>query len=183
MWGSGLIRSVFVAFVISLLLSVSSMYLHAAPMEDEDSGEPPPPIAEKEVALPPFPSSEALIPVYAGVTSSNRFFLDRSSLAIGDEDIVRFVLVTRSPSGVENVSFEGVRCQTFERRIYAVGRSDRTWSKSRNAKWMRISSSTISLPHWELARRYFCDFGLPVGSPSQILDAVRRGGPPGWLGT
>lgn len=181
MWGFGLTRFVRAALTVFLGACVGWI-AYAAPSDDEGEGEPRPAV-EKEVPLPAFPANESLISVYAGVTSTNRFLLDKSSISIGEDGIVRFVLVTRSASGVENVSFEGIRCDSLERRIYAVGRSDRTWSKSRNPNWMAISSSTVSLPHWDLAKRYFCDYGLPVSSPRHVIDAIRRGSQPGWLGS
>lgn len=168
--------------LVVFLSAGAGSIVYAVPPEDGGEDEQRPAV-EKEVALPAFPADDSLIPVYAGVTSTSRFLLDQTSISIGDDGVVRFVLVTRSSSGVENVSFEGIRCYSLERRIYAVGRSDRAWSKSRNANWMPISSSTVSLPHWELAKRYFCDYGLPVSSPRHAIEAIRRGGQPGWLGS
>lgn len=153
----------------------------AAPMDEEE--ELPAAAVEKDVPFPPFPSAELLVRFDAGAASANAFFLDRTSLSIGDDEVVRFVLVIRAPSGVENVSFEGIRCQSMERRLYATGRSDRTWSKSRNSSWMAIGGSTLSLPHHALARQYLCDHGLPIRSPRQGLEAIRRGGQANWFGT
>lgn len=154
----------------------------AAPVEEEDEA-PPAPAVEKEVPFPPYPSAESLVRFDAGTATANAFFLDGTSLSIGDDAVVRFVLVIRAPSGVENVSFEGIRCESLERRLYATGRADRTWSKSRNSKWMEISSSTLSLPHLALARQYLCDHGLPIRSPRQGLEAIRRGGQANMYGS
>ena len=181
MRGSGLTK--FFRVLLVVVLSAAGGGIAAAAPAADDGEEQQRPAVEKEVAFPAFPATESLIPVYAGVTSTNRFLLDQTSISIGDDDVVRFVLVTRSASGVENVSFEGIRCDSLERRIYALGRSDRTWSKSRNSNWMAISSSTVSLPHWDLAKRYFCDYGLPVSSPRHVIDAIRCGSQPGWLGS
>lgn len=157
--------------------------LHAQSDEVDDSELTSAKNKEEEVAYPPFPSTDSLLPFDAGAASGNRFMIDPMSLSVGRDRVVRFVLVIRSPSGVENVSFEGLRCETLERRLYAVGRADRTWSRSRNDKWMEISSSTLSLPHMALARRYFCDQGIAIRSAKEGIEAIRRGGPRGWLGS
>lgn len=59
-------------------------------------------------------------------TSEFRFFVDAATLSVSDDGIVRYVLVARSPGGVDNVSLEGMRCATSEVRIYALGR-DGAW--------------------------------------------------------
>lgn len=139
-------------------------------------------IKEVEVAFPEYPTADSLLAFDAGAASGNRFLIDQKSISVGPDRVVRYVLVIRSPGGVDNVSFEGMRCETLERRLYATGRADRTWSRSRNDKWMEITSSTLSLPHMALAREYLCDHGIPIRSAKEGIAAIRRGGQPGWLG-
>lgn len=174
----------FLCRTLGALLAVSMAGLVQAQAEEAGESEPAPvENREENVAYPPYPSEGSLLGFDAGAASGNRFFIDKTSLSVGADGIVRFVLVIRSPNGVDNVSFEGLRCSTLERRLYATGRADRTWSRSRNDKWMRISGSTLSLPHRALARQYLCDHGLPIGSAAEGVEAIRRGGPPGWLGS
>lgn len=169
-------------FAVTAVLVTASAWGANAQMDESDEPEPAAP-QEAAVEFPAYPTAESLLPFDAGSASGNRFLIDQKSISVGADGVVRYVLVVRSPSGVENVSFEGLRCETVQRRLYATGRSDRTWSRSRNDNWMEISSSTVSLPHNALARLYLCDHGLPIRSAKEGVDALRRGGPPGWLGS
>jgi len=84
---------------------------------------------EKDVELPPFPKSENLIPFFVSTTTTNKFMIDGESLTLDTDDLIRYTLVISSPSGALNTSYEGIRCSTAERRLYATGRSDQTWAK------------------------------------------------------
>ena len=166
--------------VIGTLLAIS--FIGAVRAQADGADEPDPAAAkvkEVEVEFPAYPNADSLLAFDAGAASGNRFMIDRNSISVGPDRVIRYVLVIRSPSGVDNVRFEGMRCETLERRLYATGRDDRTWSKSRNEKWMKITSSTLSLPHMALARLYLCDNGIPIRSPREGIEAIRRGGPPG----
>ena len=71
--------------------------------------------------------------------------------------MVRYTLVVRTPGGAENVTFEGIRCATGERRIYASGRKDGTWTPMKNSEWQPISVNNYNRPRAALAYDYFCD--------------------------
>lgn len=74
-----------------------------------------------------------------GAISDTKFFVDAQSLSYGTDGVLRFTLEVVSPSGAKNVSYEGMRCATGERRFYAFGRADGTWSKARGNQWVKIS--------------------------------------------
>lgn len=167
---------------IGTLLVVFFVGAVYAQVDETDESEPA--VAkEKEIAVefPPYPNAGSLLAFDAGAASGNRFMIDQTSISIGPDGVIRYVLVIRSQSGVDNVRFEGMRCETLERRLYATGRDDRTWSRSRNDKWMKISRSTLSLPHMALASLYLCDNRIPIRSAREAIEAIRRGGPPPGL--
>ena len=93
---------------------------------------------EVVVQLPAAPQQENLLPIYVSAATDNEFFVDGSTLTVTADGVVRYVLVVQTAGGARNVSFEGLRCETRERRIYASGRPDGSWSKSRNNEWRRI---------------------------------------------
>lgn len=131
---------------------------------------------EIEVQLPPAPDEKALIPLYVSAATDNRFFIDGASLSVGTDGVVRYVLLVLSPQGARNVTFEGMRCASRERRIYASGRSDGSWSKSRNNEWVRIQEVYANRHHANLYLEYFCPIGIPVRSAEEAREALRRGG-------
>lgn len=102
-----------------------------------------------------------------------RFFVDAGSVSVGADRIVRYVMVARSPSGVENVTFQGLRCPR-EYRVYAVGRSDGGWG-GRPSAWRPVPSDPQSGER-ELARRYFCPARTAIQTAEEGAKALRDGG-------
>ncbi len=130
---------------------------------------------EQKVALPPYPASASLVEFATRESSDFRFFIDSRSLAVGGDGVVRYVLVARSPSGVDNVSFEGLRCASGEFRIYAVGHRDRTWTE-RGGRWQSIWAASAGPWRRELHKEYFCRGGQPIRDRDEGLRMLRQGG-------
>lgn len=121
------------------------------------------------LALPAYPRERELMEFEGAPTSELRFFIDPASISVQDR-VVRYTLVARSSTGTTNVSFEGMRCETGEVRIYALGREG-GWLRS-SADWRRIR------PGWHsvLYREYFCPQREPIASAREGIDSLRRGG-------
>ena len=130
---------------------------------------------ESEVKLPEFPKAENLIEFEASAASSFKFFVDGQSITAGADGAVRYTLVGRSSSGNESISFDGLRCKTNAHRIYATGRSDKTWSRVRDSQWKELQPKTVSRQHLALMRDFFCPAGIAISSGSEGIDALRRG--------
>ena len=131
--------------------------------------------AANEIPAPPSKRGE-LIEFFVAATSEFRFFVDAASVSVDEEGVVRYVLVARSSAGVENTSFEGMRCTTNEYRIYALYR-DGAWV-GRPTDWRSMAVSTVTRWHNELARNYFCPQREPITSAKEGVLALRRGGHP-----
>lgn len=133
---------------------------------------------EIEVRLPPAPRAEDLIPFYVSATAQNKFSIDGRSLTVGGDGVVRYILVIETPAGTRNVSYEGMRCETKERRFYASGRADGSWSKARSNQWERVREAVSNRQHAALFIDYFCPGGAIVWTADEARDALRRGGHP-----
>lgn len=131
--------------------------------------------AEQQAKLPAFPKAENLLVARIEIARTFQFLVDASTIDIGQDGVVRFVLVARSASGSENVSFEGVRCETRERKLYAVGRPDKTWAQARNSVWTTYSRSATNY-HAELASMFFCPDAMIASKVDQVVSLLRRGG-------
>lgn len=132
-----------------------------------------PALQERQAALPAYPADTDLVEFAVPESAGFRFFIDAASLAVGDDGIVRYVLLARSPNGVDNVSFEGLRCATGEYRLYAVARSDRTWS-ARAGSWQRVSAASGGPWRLVLRRDFFCPGDVAIGSREEGLRALRE---------
>lgn len=133
------------------------------------------PWVEQQAQLPPFPKAENLLKIPMNTMSAFEVWIDSASIDIGRDGVVRYTFVARSARGGENVSFEGMRCETRERKLYAVGRSDKTWGQVRNATWAGYGSNPRS-HHYELATEYFCPDYKNVMSLKDALRNLKEGG-------
>jgi hypothetical protein len=126
----------------------------------------------KEVEPPAFPKPENLIEFYVSPVTTNKYFIDASTLSVGSDRIVRYVLVVRTSGGATNVNFEGINCKEFSWKHYATGRSDGTWMKSRavRTEWRSFDNHTVNRYHAALSRDLFC----PVGNAISTADEGRR---------
>jgi hypothetical protein len=136
---------------------------------------------EVEAQLPVFPKQDSLDAFFVSAASDNKFMVDRDSISVGVDGVVRYTLVVQSPSGVQNVSYDGLRCATAERRLYAFGRSDKTWSKARSNQWAKIQESTLNRQHAALYFEYFCPNGGIVRDAEEARMALRSGGHPSTM--
>ena len=131
---------------------------------------------EAEVVLPAFPEEADLLPFPVGPRNNMRFMVDGKSISIGADDVIRYTLVVVSSQGARNISFEGIRCETAERRTYAFGRQDGTWSKARSDQWRKISGGATN-QYVVLYAQYFCAMGLPlIAGPERYRVVLRQGG-------
>lgn len=131
---------------------------------------------EIAVQLPAAPRSETLQPFYVSAASDNQFLIDLATLRVDKDGVVRYVLLVLTPNGGRNATFEGIRCETRERRIYASGRRDGSWSRSRNNDWSRIQDVYANRHHAALFLEYFCPGGIIVRNAAEAQNALRRGG-------
>jgi hypothetical protein len=132
---------------------------------------------ELDVPLPEYPLPGSLVRFPTNWTT-NAIFVDHKTLSVAGDGVVRFAMVVRSSSGAETVSFEGIRCVTGERRVYAYGRRTAdggTWSAALGSTWRQINDSRINRHYYEFWRDVFCDGSMPDGR-REILKNIESGG-------
>ncbi|MCX8145466.1 MAG: CNP1-like family protein [Azovibrio sp.] len=136
------------------------------------------PWEELPLQLPPFPVDANFLGFYVSPTATNRFYLDTASLSVGSDGVVRYTLLAVSDSGVRNLTYEGMRCQTRERRIYATGRSDGTWATLPAGKWVRIREQVTNRYHAALFTDLLCPDGVIVRRVEDIVRSLKKEGRP-----
>lgn len=129
---------------------------------------------EIAIQLPAAPKPENLLEFYVSETATQLFAIDANSVSVGKDGVVRYTLVSRSRSGAENISYEGIRCESYEKKLYAFGRPDGSWSRSRRDQWERITGTLSNRQHAALARDYFCSHKVVEGNARQIVSRLRH---------
>lgn len=127
------------------------------------------PWKEVESQLPPPPIDANLVGFSVSGATQYRFQLDANALSIGTDGVYRYTLVATSPQGVRNVSYEGIRCETHEHKLYAVARTDGSWVRARNAAWQPIVDISLNRTNAALDREYFCPDGYAARDTKTII--------------
>ena len=123
---------------------------------------------EAEVPAPPAYSTDKLIQVEGAAASSLRFGVDPSTISIGPDRVVRYVIVMQGPAAVTAVH-EGIRCATGEKRVYARRNGDASWEPVKE-DWQPLNQSSATKYAWNMARDGVC---IGVATNNSVRDIVR----------
>jgi hypothetical protein len=127
---------------------------------------------ETAYALPDVSREQTLRAFELSPPSANQYQIDLASLTLSADGVIRYVLVVKSRSGASSTTFEGLRCETAERRLYASLGSDGSWRPLKRGAWMPIGAVGNN-PRVALAEDYFCDGVTPARSREEIIDRFR----------
>jgi hypothetical protein len=141
---------------------------------EEDFDDPYKSWEEVAIQLPAAPQAENLLPFEPSGNASHSFAVDAKSISVGTDGVIRYTLVTLSSAGARNVSYEGMRCSSGEKKLYAFGQPDGSWSRSRRDRWEPIQGSAANRYHAVLAREYFCQEKTIAGEADKIVYRLRN---------
>ncbi len=136
---------------------------------------------EAKAMLPPLPQEANLIPFSVSGTGTLSFAVDSKSISVGKDNVVRYTVVTTSQSGARNVTFEGMRCDAFERKLYATlppGAAE--WvpnSSDYGETWHRMQTGVRNAYAATLAIDFFCEGRTGAGKPGHLGRALHSRAP------
>ena len=137
---------------------------------DEEDGKP---WVEGDFALPAYPQNANWLPFDMGHLYKNSYFIDGNSVFAGKDGAVRFILKITSPSGVNNLSVEGIQCKEASFRAYAFGdETAKNWIVSMNPAWQGIARS--DLLHRQL-RELVCPDGIAPQGKDEVIKRLQKG--------
>ena len=130
---------------------------------------------EVEVPAPPAFKTDHLIPLEMPRYVSLKIGVDPETLRITSDGIVRYVVVATSPSGNINASYEGIRCQTGEVKIYARRGATGQWNPVADPQWKPLNGNQPSMHALALARQGACEGRAATSrSPADIIAKLTR---------
>jgi len=162
--------------ILPVLLLCLPLVAYAEWGEFEHEFDQDKPWSEVAAQLPPYPTAENLVEFNVSSATRHKHFIDTASISVGEDKIVRYTVVIEAAGGARNVSFEGMRCETAERRLYAYGHSDGSWSKARNAGWEDIKLRSLRSYQKALYEAHFCPGGINVKDVKEAVNNLRQGG-------
>jgi hypothetical protein len=158
--------------LLAALAAVTSV--HAADKHPYDNGLFPfdptlvEPWKETDVSIPAYPEADQLIEVPRNGRDSARRYLDRRSLSVGTDGVVRIVVVLELSGGGRNVFYEGVRCETGEYKTYAIGTRAGAFQPIKNPLWREIPARELNGFRRDLQQHHLCA-GASARRPSDIV--------------
>jgi len=155
--------------------------LHATTQAQSSNWKEPDNWQEVEQTPPVGFNPKDTVPFEITVYSELQFGVVPSTVTLGSDGVVRYVLVARSPTA-QTVLYEGLRCTTRQTKTYArwssdSGASGGTWQTMAGAEWRPVTEGNASRPAWALAKQAFCDGATPNGDARRMVRELRHGRP------
>jgi hypothetical protein len=111
---------------------------------------------ESATVLPSLPEAGNLRPIDAAQASDKyEYLIDRASIVRGTDDVMRYTVVLRAASGLENIFFEGLRCSTNTVRTLGYAANGRFRPSTSNT-WVPLASSGARGYQGYLEREIMC---------------------------
>lgn len=161
-----------VFLMVGLLLS-GAAFAGLGLRDDDDPDAPK--WEEVALQLPVFPQEANLREFYVSATTTHKYYIDATTLSVGKDGVVRYALVVRTSGGATNITYEGIRCESREYKIYATGHRDGTWVVARRSPWRPVENKPTNRHHAALSREYFCPVGNAIYTADEGREALRLG--------
>ena len=174
-----MIKLSFCSFRLSILALTLGLALAGCAGDPLESGvDPFAPMIFKEgtTAMPLNPPNKATIqPFYVSQQTIFKFAVDTDSILIGNDGITRYTVILTSPNGNSQVQYEGIRCDSFQWRLYGTFESN-TWKENPLSSWNPIKDHTPNRYQAALAQGAFCNFNTQEKSIKNIIQSLNPNG-------
>lgn len=127
---------------------------------------------EAEAPPPPAVKLDGLIPLEMP-RSDLRFGVDPASVTLGQDGIVRYVVVATGEGGALNALYEALRCDTGQFKVYARYNAGSGWTIVKDSQWRDLRDAAGSGHGLAIARSGACMGRAPNRSASQIVRDLR----------
>jgi len=124
------------------------------------------------------PNKSTLQPFYVTQTTIFKFAVDTNSILIGADGITRYIIVITNPSGGQQSQYEGIRCDSFQWRLYGTYEST-GWKENPLGSWKAIQRDIPNRYQASLAQGAFCNFNSQEKNINTILSSLN---PNGFIG-
>lgn len=124
--------------------------------------EPPPPAFSKTRALP------LDMPSYVTV----RVGIDPATVTVGQDGVVRYVVVMSNATGTVNASYEGIRCASDQVKVYARAGASGEWSVLPEPTWRDVNGNQPSKHALVFARLAACDVRV-ANRQAEVIKALQ----------
>jgi len=114
------------------------------------------------------PNKSTLQPFYVSRATIFKFAVDTNSILIGADGVTRYIVVVTNPSGETQSQYEGIRCDSFQWRLYGNFENG-IWKENPLATWRDISAHVPNRYQAALAQGAFCNMTTQEKNIQKIL--------------
>ena len=117
------------------------------------------------------PNKSTLVPFYVSMTTTFKFAIDTDSILIGADGITRYIVVLTSPNGSQQSQYEGIRCDSFQWRLYGTFDSGK-WQENPLGSWKEIKRNVPNRYQAALAQGALCNLNTQEKNINSILQSL-----------
>ncbi|MBU3558244.1 CNP1-like family protein [Polynucleobacter sp. Nonnen-W13] len=162
--------------ILGLAISLAIAGCAGDPLESGVDPFAPMVFKEGATAMPLNPPNQATIqPFYVSQQTVFKFAVDTNSILIGNDGITRYIVTLTSPNGNSQVQYEGIRCDSFQWRVYGTFESG-VWKENPLSTWRTIQSNVPNRYQAALAQGAFCNFASQEKNIKTIINALNPNG-------
>lgn len=114
------------------------------------------------------PNKSTLQPFYVSRATIFKFAVDTNSILIGADGVTRYIVVMTKPSGDNQAQYEGIRCDSFQWRLYGNFENG-LWKENPLSAWRDISAHIPNRYQAALAQGAFCNMTTQEKNIQNIL--------------
>jgi hypothetical protein len=118
------------------------------------------------------PNKKYLVPFSVSQTTIFKFAVDTESIKIGSDGVTRYIVVITNPSGGQNAYFEGIRCDSFQWRLYGTLDANQQWRPNPLGQWLAIKDNVPNRYQAALAQGAFCNLATQEKSYAKIIQSL-----------
>lgn len=163
-------------FLFGLCLSLILAGCAGDPLESGVDPFAPRVFKEDATAMPLNPPNKATIqPFFVSQQTIFKFAVDTNSILIGNDGVTRYIVMLTSPNGNSQVQYEGIRCDSFQWRLYGTFENS-TWKENPLASWRLIQDRTPNRYQAALAQGAFCNLTSQEKNVKAIINSLNPSG-------
>lgn len=118
------------------------------------------------------PNPKTLLPFYVSQTTIFKFSIDTQSILIGNDGITRYMVQITSPSGSKQTQYEGIRCDSFQARLYGTYEANTGWRENPLGGWAAINDNIPNRYQAALAQGAMCNLSSQEKSLKSVLRSL-----------
>ena len=117
------------------------------------------------------PNPDKLQSFYVSRETIFKFSIDTSAILIGADGVTRYIVVITNPSGQQQAQYEGIRCDSYQWRLYGTFESE-AWKPNPLSEWKAIKLNAPNPYQAALAQGALCSFNTQETHLQTVLQSL-----------